>query len=65
MIPSYKEEVKITVVDQQKEDRELSVQIDELKEKVRQLTEMINYIDRERSRIKSDLDSIKNIISKQ
>jgi FtsZ-binding cell division protein ZapB len=66
MIPSYKEEVKITVVDQKAvDDRDLLSQIAELKEQVRQLSEMVNYIDRERSRIKSDLDSVKSIISKK
>lgn len=66
MIPSYKEEVKITVVDQKAvDDRDLLSQINELKEQVRQLSEMVNYMDRERSRVKSELENIKGVISRK
>lgn len=66
MIPSYKEEVKITVVDQKEdEDKNLLAQINELKDQVRQLSEMVNYMDRERSRIKSELENIKGVISRK
>lgn len=66
MIPSYKEEVKITVVDQKEDgDKNLLAQINELKDQVRQLSEMVNYMDRERSRIKSELENIKGVISRK
>jgi len=62
MIPSYSEDVKIKIVE--KDDRELSVQIFELKEELRQIRETVEYINRERSRLKSDLESLKSLINR-
>jgi predicted RNase H-like nuclease (RuvC/YqgF family) len=64
MIPSYKEEVKITVIES---SRELSLeqQVKELQEQVRILKESIDYINREKSRLKSDIDLLKQSARRQ
>jgi predicted RNase H-like nuclease (RuvC/YqgF family) len=63
MIPAYSEEVKITI----KEDPNapLVQQVKELHEQVRLLTETVEYMNRERSRMKSDLDQLRAAINRQ
>lgn len=63
MIPSYKEEVKITIIDEKK-DLSIDQQIGELKEQIRQLKETVDYLHRDKNRLKSEIDSIKNSLKK-
>jgi predicted RNase H-like nuclease (RuvC/YqgF family) len=63
MIPAYSEEVKITVVERSN-DKTLEQQVADLREQVRQLQETVEYINRERSRLKSDLESLRYSINK-
>jgi predicted RNase H-like nuclease (RuvC/YqgF family) len=63
MIPAYSEEVKITVVERSS-DKTLEQQVADLREQVRQLQETVEYINRERSRLKSDLESLRYSINK-
>jgi hypothetical protein len=64
MIPSYKEDVKITI---QERDQSSNVeqQLQLMQEEIRILRETVNYIDRERMRLKSDIESIKILINKR
>jgi len=61
MIPSYSEEVKITIAEN---DSNLTIQqeLAQLKEQVRQLYETVEYINRERSRLKSELEQVKSFL---
>lgn len=62
MIPSYSEEVKIQIVE--RDDRNFADQISDLKEQLDRLRETVEYINRERSRMKSELEEIKHSIRK-
>lgn len=62
MIPSYSEEVKIQIVE--RDDRDFADQISDLKEQLDRLRETVEYINRERSRMKSELEEIKHSIRK-
>lgn len=62
MIPSYKEDVKITI--QEKPDGPIEEQVRQLQEQIRILQETVEYMNRERARMKSELDSIRNLLSK-
>jgi len=64
MIPAYKEEVKITVVEAPKPQGNLEEQVRQLQEQVHRLTETVNYMERERQRLKGELDIVKSKISK-
>jgi predicted RNase H-like nuclease (RuvC/YqgF family) len=62
MIPAYKEDVKITI--QEKSADSLEDQVRQLQEQVRILRETVDYMNRERTRMKSELDSIRHVLSK-
>lgn len=66
MIPSYnsdsKEIVDIKIIEDKSSD--FKNEILELKLQIQQLRESIEYINRERSRIKSDIDQLKSMIRK-
>jgi predicted RNase H-like nuclease (RuvC/YqgF family) len=64
MIPAYSEEVKITIKDQGL-DPNLETRVKELHEQVRLLTETVEYMNRERSRMKSELDQLRAAINRQ
>ena len=64
MIPAYKEEVKITVVEAPKPEGTLEEQVRHLQEQVRRLSETVNYMERERQRLKGELETIKSKINK-
>jgi predicted RNase H-like nuclease (RuvC/YqgF family) len=64
MIPAYSEEVKITIKEQGL-DPNLETRVKELHEQVRLLTETVEYMNRERSRMKSDLDQLRAAINRQ
>ena len=64
MIPAYSEEVKITIKEQGL-DPNLETRVKELHEQVRLLTETVEYMNRERSRMKSELDQLRATINRQ
>lgn len=64
MIPAYKEEVKITVVEATKPEGTLEEQVQRLQEQVRRLAETMNYMERERQRFKGELETMKSKINK-
>ena len=64
MIPAYSEEVKITIKEQTL-DPNLETRVKELHEQVRLLTETVEYMNRERSRMKSELDQLRAAINRQ
>jgi|LauGreDrversion4_2_1035121.scaffolds.fasta_scaffold270448_2 predicted RNase H-like nuclease (RuvC/YqgF family) len=64
MIPAYSEEVKITIKEQSL-DPNLETRVKELHEQVRLLTETVEYMNRERSRMKSELDQLRAAINRQ
>ena len=64
MIPAYSEEVKITIKDHAL-DPNLETRVKELHEQVRLLTETVEYMNRERSRMKSELDQLRAAINRQ
>jgi predicted RNase H-like nuclease (RuvC/YqgF family) len=64
MIPAYSEEVKIKVIEKN-DNSTLEQQVRELHEQVRLLTETVEYMNRERSRLKSELDIIRASINRQ
>lgn len=64
MIPAYSEEVKITVVEVSNPGSNLEEQVQLLHEQVRRLTETVHYMERERQRFKSELETIKLKINK-
>lgn len=59
MIPSYKEEVKITVIEQPKTD---DTTFESLRSEIRQLKLMLEYQDRERQRLKNEIEDLKHMI---
>lgn len=64
MIPAYSEEVKIQVVEKDAGLLTLEQQVSQLREQVRQLQETVEYMNREKMRLKSDLDTLKNLIQR-
>jgi len=64
MIPAYSEEIKITIKEQGL-DPNLETRVKELHEQVRLLTETVEYMNRERSRMKSELDQLRATINRQ
>ena len=64
MIPAYSEEVKITIKEQSL-DPNLETRVKELHEQVRLLTETVEYMNRERSRMKSEMDQLRAAINRQ
>jgi phage shock protein A len=63
MIPAYSEEVKITVKEPGNKT-DLEPQVRQLQEQVRQLIETVEYMNRERSRLKADIDILKSKLNK-
>jgi phage shock protein A len=63
MIPAYSEEVKITIKEQNN-DGSLENQVKQLHEQVRLLTETVEYMNRERTRLKQEVEQIKNALSR-
>lgn len=64
MISGYKEEVKITIQEGPQETKSLEEKVKQLEEQIHLLRETIEYMNRERSRIKNDLDTLKQILNK-
>ncbi len=65
MIPAYNEEVKIEVKEKDTNLLPLEQQIRQLQEHMRQLQETVEFMNRERSRLKSELDQIKNLMGRR
>jgi regulator of replication initiation timing len=63
MIPAYSEEVKITIKEQNN-DGSLENQVKQLHEQVRLLKETVEYMNRERTRLKQEVEQIKNALSR-
>jgi predicted RNase H-like nuclease (RuvC/YqgF family) len=63
MIPAYSEQVKITVVEDQGLGP-IEEQIKQLREQVRQLSETVEFVNRERSRLKAEVESLKSMFNK-
>lgn len=64
MIPSYKEEVKITIKEVDP-SQPLSEQVQRLQEQVQRLAETVDYINRERSRMKVELESLRSKLNRE
>ena len=64
MIPAYSEEVKITIKDKPL-DPNLETRVKELHEQVRLLTETVEYMNRDRSRMKSEIEQLRSAINRQ
>jgi predicted RNase H-like nuclease (RuvC/YqgF family) len=64
MIPAYSEEVKIHITEKDAGLLTLEQQVLQLREQVRQLQETVEYMGREKMRLKSDLDTLKNLIQR-
>jgi predicted RNase H-like nuclease (RuvC/YqgF family) len=64
MIPAYSEEVKIQITEKDAGLLTLEQQVSQLREQVRQLQETVEYMGREKMRLKSDLDTLKNLIQR-
>jgi hypothetical protein len=64
MIPAYSEEVKITIKEQGL-DPNLETRVKELHEQVRLLTETVEYMNRDRIRMKSELDQLRAAFNRQ
>lgn len=62
MIPSYSEQVQITMIEQSKDT---GITLENLQTEIRQLRTMVEYQDRERQRLKSEIDQLKLSIKKQ
>jgi predicted nucleic acid-binding Zn-ribbon protein len=63
VLPSYSENVNIKIVE--KDGSDLETEIRNLREQVQQLRETIEYINRDRVRMKNDIESMKAIISRR
>jgi predicted RNase H-like nuclease (RuvC/YqgF family) len=64
MIPAYSEEVKIHVHEKDADFLPLEQQVRQLQEQFRILQESVEYMNRERARLKSDLDQLRNAINR-
>lgn len=58
MIPGYKEEVKLPEA-KQESNQSVEHKLTILESQVQQLVERVAYIDRERSRLKSEVESLR------
>ena len=65
MIPAYLEDIPIPTEKVPTSDVGLAVRISQLEEQVRSLSETVNFVNRERSRMKSDIDQLIAAISKR
>ncbi len=65
MIPAYKEDVKITIVEQTQQANDLEKKVQHLEERVRQLFETVQYMERERSRLKGEIDTLKHQLNRK
>jgi regulator of replication initiation timing len=63
MIPAYKEEVKITIKESDP-NSPLEQQVRQLQDQVRQLIETVEYMNRERGRLKSEVEELKHRFNK-
>jgi len=63
VLPSYSENVNIKIVE--KDGSDLETEIRNLREQLQQLRETIEYINRDRVRMKNDIESMKAIISRR
>lgn len=63
VLPSYSENVNIKIVE--KDGGDLETEIRNLREQLQQLRETIEYINRDRIRMKNDIESMKAIISRR
>lgn len=63
VLPSYSENVNIKIVE--KDGGDLETEIRNLREQLQQLRETIEYINRDRVRMKNDIESMKAIISRR
>lgn len=64
MIPAYSEEVKITIKEQNKVADDLEQKVTQLEERVRQLYETVQYMERERVRLKTEVELMKSKLSR-
>lgn len=64
MIPAYSEQVNIKVMEAS-ENLSLEKQVNNLEEQVRLLKETVEYMNRERSRMKSEIESLNARLNKQ
>jgi predicted RNase H-like nuclease (RuvC/YqgF family) len=64
MIPAYSEQVNIKVIEKN-ENLPLEQQVNNLEEQVRLLKETVEYMNRERSRMKSEIESLNARINRQ
>jgi predicted RNase H-like nuclease (RuvC/YqgF family) len=60
MISGYKEEVKITVVENPNLNN--SITMESLQGEIRQLRLMLEYQDREKQRLRNEIEELKNMI---
>lgn len=65
MIPAYKEQVNITIVEQTSQTHNVEQKVQQLEERVRKLYETVQYMERERSRLKSEIDTIRQQLNKK
>ena len=65
MIPAYKEEVKITIVEKTQPGLNLEQKVQQLEERVRQMHETVQYMERERGRLKSEIEAMKHQLNKK
>jgi predicted RNase H-like nuclease (RuvC/YqgF family) len=64
MIPAYSEQVNIKVIEKN-DNLPLEQQVNNLEEQVRLLKETVDYMNRERSRMKSEIASLTAQINRQ
>jgi prefoldin subunit 5 len=60
MIPSYSEKVNITV--QEKSSGSESERLSQLEEQIRLLRETVDYLTRERTRMKNEIESLRSVL---
>jgi regulator of replication initiation timing len=63
MIPAYTEEIKI-VFKEADSNAPMEQQVRQLQEQMRHLVETVEYINRERSRLKAEVEDLKHRITK-
>jgi regulator of replication initiation timing len=63
MIPAYSEDIKL-VFKEADSNAPMEQQIRQLQEQMRQLVETVEYINRERSRLKAEVEDLKHRFSK-
>lgn len=65
MIPAYKEDVKITIVEKTQEANSLEQKVQQLEERVRQMFETVQYMERERGRLKGEIETLKHQLNRR